>query len=215
MILTTTLQGFDAAAADFDAMARRAADLSVPLKQLGVHHQRKAARILDAGERGIQTRHRPGLATSMTYRVDPPNGLVVGSPETHAQSQQFGPPGGFYESSRPGGLLAIPIADNLRGKRQEPQFDSPREVEGGFFITSKKGNVLFVRRKDGSRRTKSRGLQPARSRGRRERRERPTLELLFVLKDRVPGTAHHYVTHDPADQAVWNRLASDWILLGR
>lgn len=205
MELTTQLVGLDKVIGDLNAMIERADDLSQPLGRLGNYHVKKADRILASGDRGIKTRNRPGLGTSITFAMGlNRNSLVVGSNKPYAASQQFGPSGGFYESSRPGGYLAIPIADNILS-RGNARFKSPRDVEGGFFFKSKNGTLLFGKRSDRKRSS---------NRKRARAGNIPGIELLFVLKERVPGQAHMYVTHDTEDQVYWDRLVGRWILKG-
>lgn len=206
-------RGVASAAAELSAQAARAADLSRPLDRLGQHHVRKARRILTSGDRGISSRTRQ-LETSLTYAVTG-NTLAVGSNKVYAGAQQFGPRGGFFESSRPGGLLAIPIADNL-GARQQAKFNSPRDVPGGFFLRTPSGSLLFVR----PRRRKVRSEQRRRSAWHKAVSAsvlsfREQFEVLFLLVARVRGTAHLYVTHDGADQQAWVGYAMDWIIRGR
>ena len=207
MILTTTLEGADEAVGGFEEIAKRCDDLSAPLERLGIHHQRKAARILRSGERGVRARHPGGLADSITYAQPAQNALVVGSNKVYAAAQQFG---GTLESSRPGGFLAIPIADNLAG-RKDPKFDSPREVADGFFFKSKKGNLLFARRKSRKNEKTKRRKKGSKIAG----AVRAGIELLFVLKKSVTIPRHRYVTHDPEDQTRWDRFVGRWILQGK
>jgi len=206
MRVTAHIEGLDQAVKDFDVIADRAARLGPALDRLGLHHQRKAQRILRSGERGIQTRHgASGLGASITFHRPAENELDVGSNKVYAASQQFGPRGGFYESSRPGGFLAIPIADNLQA-RGNARYDSPRQVSDGFFFTSQAGRLLFGRRK-----------AKAKSKRRRKSKQsaQSAIELLFVLVKRVVGIAHKYVTHDEPDNDVWDGYAANWILRGK
>jgi len=218
MLLRVSIEGLDQVRGDYDAIARRAADLGAPLHRLGLHHQRKGQRILRSGERGIQSRNpASGLEGSITFGQPAANELEVGSNKVYAASQQFGPPGGVYQPVT-AKYLTIPIADNL-GARGNPKYDSPREVPDGSFRRSKSGNLLFFRwRKKKRKSAKRKGRGP-------RRRPRPeaalglppmsAIELLFVLKKQVIGHAYKYVTHDPDDQGVWDRLVGGWILRGR
>jgi len=56
-----------------------------------------------------------------------------------------------------GKFLAIPIAENLTGSGVA-RYNSPREVEGGFFIKSKSGKLLFGYQKGKTKRAKFRPL---------------------------------------------------------
>lgn len=211
--VSVILEGARRTAAEYEAMAARADDLNAPLTRLGFWHVRKAKRILASGERGIQSRTR-GLERSLTFAFFSRNDMGVGSHKIYAGAQQSGPRGGFYESSRPDGMLAIPIADNLRA-RQQAKFNSPLDVPDGFFVRTAR-YLLFVRR----RQRKAPVVRGKRSRFHRSMsaqvaRYRDMLEVLFLLVRRVPGRAHRYVTHDPADQAKWEQYARDWIVRGR
>jgi len=216
MLLRVTIEGLDRTRGDYDAIARRGGDLGAPLQRLGLHHQRKAQRILRSGERGIQSRNpASGLEGSITFGQPAANELEIGSSKVYSASQQFAPPGGVYQPVT-AKYLTIPIADNL-GARGNPKYDSPREVPDGFFFRSKRGGLFFGRR----RKTKT-----GKTGRRKKHKGRPlsqvafgslmeAVELLFVLKKQVIGHAHRYVTHDPDDQSVWDRLAGNWILRGK
>lgn len=214
MELTTQLVGLDKVTGDLNAMIARADDLSGPLGRLGLYHQRKAQRILRSGERGIKARNPAGLAASITYAMGlNRNSLVIGSNKPYAASQQFGPSGGFYESSRPGGYLAIPIADNIIS-RGNARYSSPRKVEGGFFFRSQTGGLFFGKWIGQGNRPKT-VRKGSRFAALTKQAHQWRIELLFVLVKQVVGTDHMYVTHDPEDQVYWDRLVGDWILRGK
>lgn len=208
--------GAPQASAAYAEMAARSANLSRPLGRYGEHQVRKIRRDLDSGASGVQSRSRQ-LSSSMTYYFFGPNALGVGSNKVYAASQQFGPRGGFFESSRPGGLLAIPIADNL-GARNQPRYDSPREVPEGFFYRTNAGKLLYVRKREKGK---------SKLRGRRGKGLfhaalntataglGAMFDVLFLLVARVKGVAHHYARHEPADQAIWEGYVADWILRGK
>jgi len=208
----------------FSAVAERCADLSQPMTRLGQHHQRKMTRIVRSGKKGVKARHAGGLADSFTFSMVDQNLLEVGSNKEYAAAQQFG---GTLKSSRPDGWLAIPIADNIKG-RKDPRFTSPREIkEGGYFFKSKKGNLLFARRIRTNatvRRLERKADQAeglmlgrlARMRVKLAQAKAPVkIELLFVLKKSVEITKHLYAVHEDADQTRWERFVSDWILRGK
>lgn len=207
--LNITLDG--EAARRLPAMAARAADLSRPLNRLGLWHQRKAGRILRTGERGVQARNPAGLAASISYRTAA-NTLAVGSNKAYAAAQQFG---GDITSNRPGGYLAIPIADNLAA-RGNPRFKSPRDVEGGFFFVSD-GKLFFARELGGRKRPKRPKIRNAKGLQKEAfaSAARPEIELLFLLVRRVTLKPGRYVSHDVSDQEVWERYAADWIKHGK
>lgn len=214
MELTTQLVGLDKVTGDLNAMIARADDLSGPLGRLGLYHQRKAQRILRSGERGIQARNPAGLAASITFAATT-HTLEIGTNKVYGASQQFGPRGGFYESSRPGGYLAIPIGFNAAA-RDNAKYNSPRDVPDGFFFRSKDGGLFF------GRATKRKSAEHARFKRGSNRFSSvivqkfawENIEVLFVLVKRVIGTDHMYVTHDPEDQVYWDRLVGRWILKG-
>lgn len=219
--LRAQMVGAGRAAAGLEAMAARAANLHRPLDRLCQHLVRKSRRILASGERGIRSRSRQ-LESSLTYAFHSPNEAEVGSNKVYAGSQQSGPRGGFYESSRSGGFLAVPIADNIRA-RQQARYSSPREVPDGFFIRPSDSPPLFVRRRKGK--FKSDRLIKNRSAFHKAMAAvtafREIFEVLFVLLTRVkdrPRTGEHqgrYVTFDEPDRQVWDLYASDWVTRGR
>ncbi|HUT12913.1 MAG TPA: hypothetical protein VMY42_20625 [Thermoguttaceae bacterium] len=217
MQLRIRFEGGDEVRADLAASERRAEDLGVPLRLLGLHHQRKAQRILRSGERGIRSRNpSSGLEGSITFTLPALNELEVGSNKAYAASQQFGPPGGVYRPVK-GQFLTIPIADNV-GARGNPKYDSPREVPDGFFFRSKRGGLFFGR--DLGKTKKGKGRRRKKIKGQAlgdvmfgDVME--TMELLFVLVREVVGTDYMYVTHDDEDQTVWDQLAVNWVLYGK
>jgi phage gpG-like protein len=210
---STKLIDANAAIGGLDGMIARADDLSRPLDRLGAHLVRKTNRVLRSGERGIQARHGAGLAASITYRTFFGAGMVIGSNKAYAAIHQFG---GIAESSRSGGFLAIPIADNLRSNG-DAKYLSPRLVEGGFFFRSQRtGALLFGRvlsKRVARRRAGYRGK--ALSSLRRYGAESGTVELLFALVRQVVIPERRYATFDPADRQLWDEYAADWILRGR
>ena len=217
MELRTTIEGLAKARAAHAEISARCDSLRPPLQRLGQHHQRKATRIQRSGERGIQARHgSSGLAASITYDVPGATQLVVGSNKVYAASMQFGPPGGWYRP-KTGKYLAIPIADNVAGKRGDPKYDSPREVQDGFFFRGKSGGLFFgrdLKTQTGKkrRRTKFKGKSLGDT---MFGSLMASIELLFVLVREVIGTDYMYVTHDPEDQTRWDRFVSRWILRGK
>ena len=214
--VTGVLEGVSATAAGFDAMAARAENLNAPMTRIMQVCQREAQGRLRSGSEGIKSRSNQ-LASSLTYAFASRNEAELGTNKAYGASQQFGPQGGFYESSRPEGFLAIPIGDNV-GARGQAKISSPRLVPDGFFIRSKNGNLLFVRRKE---------LPPRKNAGAKAKVKwiddmpvasipvRTKLELLFVLKERVPGDAHNYVQFTAENYFLWSTLSAQWILTGR
>ncbi len=213
--ITAKLLEAGKAAGGLDGLIARCGDLSRPLGRLGQHHQKKAQRILQSGERGVWAHNAAGLKQSMTYAVTPPNHLAVGSNKPYARVQQFG---GRVESSRPGGFLAIPIADNIIA-RGNAKFQSPREVSDGEFFRAKDGRLYFRRPLPGRKRIPKRGKRGKRLHGLAAQTvfeaDEAGYELLFLLVPAVNIPAHRYVTHDPEDQREWERYAQDWLLRGR
>ena len=205
---STRLDGLDKALGGFEAAAARCDSLSKPLDRLGHHHVRKMNRVLRSGERGVQARNPSGLAASGTFRVDR-NTLDVGSNKVYAGVQQRG---GTIESSRPDGWLAIPAGVNV-GARGNPRFDSPRKVSDGEFRPTKKGGLVFGIPKKRPKTHRKKGLRRFAAAAKEAAAE--GFELLFVLVKRVTIPARRYVTHDPDDQKVWDRYASNWILRGK
>lgn len=209
--VTGVLEGVQATAAGYAAMAERADNLNPPMVRMLQVCQREAQGRLRSGSEGIKSRSSQ-LANSLTYAFSSRNEGELGTNKAYGASQQFGPQGGFYESSRPGGLLAIPIADNVAARGQA-KISSPKLVPDGFFIRSKKGNVLFVRRKQivkrGSRRSAYDSSEVD------SYTVKTQLEILFVLKDRVPGEAHNYVQFTAENYFLWSALSAGWILNGR
>lgn len=209
MKFETTYNG-DAAVKASEQIAARAADLSRPLDRLGHHHVRKAQRILRAGERGIKARHASGLASSLTHAVQAPY-LSVGSNKAYAGIHQRG---GIIQPVT-SQYLTIPIADNVKGNG-DPRIVSPRLVADGFFMRTKEGALLFVRkltkrvekRRDYLRGRGARGLGLFREASQR-------LELLFLLVKEVVMPKRPYVTHDPGDRVIWDQYAADWVLRGK
>lgn len=193
--------------------AQRAENLTRPLTRLGEHLVRKTARILQSGERGVQSRHASsGLGASLNYRVFFGAGLVIGSNKAQAAVLQFG---GVVSSSRPGGYLAIPIADNLKGSG-DPKFVSPRLVPDGMFFRSASGALLFGRvlnKRTANRRKTARGL--AAKSLMRYRSEAAKIELLFALKQSVSIPEFRYCSFDPADKVLWEQYATEWVVRGR
>ena len=214
--LTYTLTGADAVGRDLAAIEQRGRDMSRPIGETLLRVVRRTARELHAGEHGIQSRHgTAGLAGSLTFEAGPLAGSI-GSNKAYAAQLQFGgtilPKKGEY--------LTIPIGANV-GAKGDPKFLSPLDVskeDGGFFFTSKKGNLLFARRKPGVKARKFKG-------GTNERGKRLSdrlnimlrmVELLFVLKRSVTQRAHNYVYwSEPGDTNVWNRVARNWLLRGK
>ncbi|HUW32884.1 MAG TPA: hypothetical protein VM223_14855, partial [Planctomycetota bacterium] len=153
MQVRTSIEGLEKASAHYAAVEERAADLRVPLERFGLHHQRKAARILRSGERGVKTRHgSSGLGAGITYTLPARNELEVGSNLAYAGVQQHG---GVIESSRPGGMLAIPTAENVRA-RDDPKYLSPRDVPDGVFFKGKDGGLFFGRKHKRPRKERAR-----------------------------------------------------------
>lgn len=202
----------DAARRRSEQITARCADLTRPLGRLGMHLVRKTNRILRSGERGVQARTAAGLAASLTHAVTTPTQMHVGSNKAYARIHQQG---GVIQPVN-AQYLTIPIADNI-GARQQPRYDSPREVSDGFFIRSKTtGALLFVRhleKKVDRRRDRLRGrgaqmLSRFRSFSR-------GFELLFLLVKHVTLPGRQYCTFDPPDKPVWERYAADWVLRGK
>jgi hypothetical protein len=200
------------AAANFEAMAARAEDLSRPLDRFGAHLVRKTARILRSGERGVQARHASGLAAALTYVVYFGTQVRWSAAKAYAAMLQFG---GIAQSSRSGGYLAIPIADNVKGNG-DPRFVSPTLVKDGFFFRSASGALLYgrVNKRIESRRKGATGRAGSALR-RASKDLRSTLELLFVLKRSVVINAYRYMSIDPGDLTVWRQRVADWVLRGR
>lgn len=193
-----------------EGMTARADDMGRPLGLLGIHLVRKTAGILRSGARGVRTLHSAGgLAASLTSRIEG-NDLTIGSNKAYARVQQRG---GTIESSRPGGFLAIPIADNLGAR--DPKFARPRDVPGGFFIrTDDPQQVLLVTKKEGGpkgRRGKTRMKAPAL----KQFAGRALLNVWFLLVRRVRIPAHNYCTFDPPDAERWKTFAMNWITRGK
>ena len=211
---STKLIDADKAIAGFAGMAARADDLSRPLDRLGQHLVRKTARIIQSGERGVQSRHASsGLAASLNYRAFFGASMFVGSNKAQAAALNFG---NVTTSSRPGGYLAIPIAGNLRGSG-DPKFVSPRLVEDGFFFRSPRTGALLFGRLLNKRTVNRRKTYVGKAKASLAKygSESQTVELLFVLKTSVVTPAFKYATFDPADKVQWDEYAGDWILRGK
>lgn len=197
------------------AMAGRAADLLTPLGRFGEYHVRKTQRILDSGSRGIRTRSRPGLATSLTWRADPPNAIAEGSNLVYAASQQFGPQGGVYQSSRPGGYLAIPCLDGLTAAGR-PVYKSPRDVVGGFFFRGAQGGLFFGVKlgttKKGKAKTRRKWSAMV---GAIAGKMAESVKVLFALRKSVVGTDWMYCTFDEDDRPVWDEICGRWLSEGK
>ena len=192
---------------------RRSRDLARPIERLCIHHQKKAQRILRSGERGVQARNPAGLAASITWRRDG-NEATIGSDKPYAAALQFG---GDIRSSRPGGYLAIPIADNLAA-RGNPRFSSPKDVPEGFFFQpdGPGGTLFFGRELQGRRPKRPRIKNPnAIQRATFAEAAHAAIELLFMLVRSVHLRPFKYVTHDPDDQRLWERYVGEWLTRGK
>jgi hypothetical protein len=182
----------------------------------GQYHVRKTRRILDSGEKGIQTRHRSsGLAASMTYALDTDRmGVREGSNKEYAQSQNLGARGGFIESSRPGGFLAIPIGDNTAGV--EPRYFRPRDVPGGFVIRTGDPDVALL--VSPGLQKKTRGDWKRKSAGAGQKAAdaiKGTLQVWFLLVHKVKSTAKRFCTFEPEDKVQADKYIEDWVIRGK
>lgn len=208
------LKNAENSAAKYEAMAQRADDLTRPLDRFGHLIARKTYLILRSGERGIQSRHgEDGLAGAISHVVWFGAQVRWLAAKAYAAVQQFG---GLVKSSRSGGYLSIPIADNLKAGG-DPRFVSPTLVADGFFFRSDRtGALLFARvnKKITTQRKRQRGRAAA-SLLRWARDLGSKLELLFALKKEVVIPEHKYLTIDPKDLQEWNMYVADWILRGR
>jgi len=224
LVLKVTMRQVDRAVDGLTGMRERSEDLSKPLGLLGKAIVTRTRSELAQGIHGIKTRHASeGLGASLNWR-ESPKALAVTTDKKYGASQQFGPEGGFYRSNRPGGYLAIPIGKNLNAKG-EAIIQSPTDVskeDGGFFFTSKKGNLLFARRIRKDRKLskwmkRAKGELGEEVRGLQSRLNMlRNVKLLFALEEKVPGEAHMYCTFDERqDGPKWLRFLKGWLLQGR
>jgi len=97
---------------------------------------------------GQQLKRRSGgLARELASWMDVPLHLVIGIPDGSTVDRYKWLLGDEQMTIRPkkGRFLAIPIGENLTGAGV-PTYSSPRQVEDGFFLKGKGGQLLFGRR---------------------------------------------------------------------
>lgn len=215
-VFKSTISGLGGAVKRLAGMERRAEDLTRPNRQFCLEHVRETRRNIDSGAYGIQSRHRSsGLAASITFKLDG-NNWLEGSNKEYARSQQKGPAGGYYESSRPGGWLTIPTGDNWR-TGADPRYPRAADVPGGFFIRDDGPageQLLLVSElvsKKGTPRTRSKFKGAKLEEGAIEK----TLQVWFVLVKRVKGEAHNYCRMTAENIARYRELLTRWVTQGK